>query len=644
MNKHQAVVFSRDWFERHQAGLLRLANCRLGRYILRVHGDRSDVGRHKISRIEPHAIHWLEDGRHRAEIRTHAKFAKRLYYAFRPLWHLAHAWDMLVANRLHEALNLGFDTLLVYPDADPETSTVDGHVARRNNSGESFATMRAGAGNEATDSGAANETLVALWALNTGSNFIYLSRAIATFDTTSIDPSATISQAYVSVRGYYKYTQLGSTSLDVVSASPASNTGLAASDYANLGSTSFGSETSAAFNTSGYTNINLSASGLSNLTLGGISRFGFRLAWDTAGSFTGTWTANGMTSFAFYQADYAGTTRDPKMTITYLLIPKATYSNSNPYASGKLRSYNGTSWSDVASGDLYFIANTGGNTTSVAYSGQDPSDILKAAVDNFNDNGGRVTYSGSSVDATGTTASYTFNTNTVLEVINKARELAPAGWYWYVDPATSLVNFHQKSGTADHYLTLGKDIRKIKVDKRTENIVNTVFFRGGDTGGGAYLYKKYQDTVSVGLYGIRAVRYTDERVTLSATAAAISNGIINDSGVPEIRATIEVSDSNGDGFGYDTESISVGDVVNIQSVPGNTNRSLWDVALWDVDRWDYNIQQLGSMYLQIVRLERYPDYVRVFCSTIPPDISKRIEQINRKLEGAQTADNPSAPS
>lgn len=635
------IVFSKEWFEYYQSKLLWFANTRYGRWVLRIHGNRSDVGKNKITKIEPHAITWKENGQYKTEFRTHAKFSKRLYYGLKPLWHLIHLWDIQIANRLNTALNLGFDTLIFYPDAHPETSSVDGYIYK-SGSDVTFATIRSSSGTARDDSGTALN--VKLVAGGTTDRFAQMQRAFVLFDTASLPSNSIVTDAYVDIYSNgFKYNYLGETTLDIVSSNPASNTALSISDYSSIGSTSFGSISYSNFQ-SGYNRFTLNASGISNVSIGGVSKFALTLGWDVAASFTGTWSAYQYTQYTMQSKEYLGTSNDPRLTVGYNILPFAIYSNSNPYASGSMKYNSGSGWTSVSSGDLYFVTYTTTGATTVAYNSQDPSDILRAVIDNYNNYGGTVTYDGTSIDDTGTTVSYTFNTQTTLECVNKILELCPVGWYWYIDPATNLIHLHQKSSTADHRLALEKDIRYLKPEKRIEGIINTVYFTGGDTGGGTLLYKKYQNQYSFNLYGSKSIKYVDGRVTLSATADTISNRILQDNASPEIRITVEVADSNAQTGAYDIESINIGDVINIVNIKGNTGGSLWDVAFWDQDKWDYNISQIGSMYIQIVRKEYTPDSVRLICSTVPPDISKRIEDINRNLQATQTQNNPSAPS
>lgn len=245
---------------------------------------------------------------------------------------------------------------------------------------------------------------------------------------------------------------------------------------------------------------------------------------------------------------------------------------------------------------------------------------------------------GTTIDQTDTTVSYTFNTNTVWEGMKKCLDLAPAGWYLYIDQSTNLVHFHVKANVARHRFIMGKDIIDVSPEKRTEDIVNTVYFTGG---GDPPLFTVYTAPDSIALYGPRVKRYVDQRVTVASTAQAIATSIIDEHRAPELRLNISIADNSVDSRkGYDLESITIGDMIAIRNVEGY-GPTQWDISRWDVDYWDFNIQDLSSPVLQIVRLERAADHYTIFCSTVPPDVSKRIEDINRNLEASQTVNNPS---
>ena len=294
--------------------------------------------------------------------------------------------------------------------------------------------------------------------------------------------------------------------------------------------------------------------------------------------------------------------------------------------------------------DKFMIQEVDG-TTTITYASQDPSDILKDIVDKYEAQGGVLSYDVNSIDDTSTTVSYTFNSNTTLEGIKKCLELAPSGWFWYVDNATNLIHFHEENVASDYSFGFEKDIKDAKFEKRIDDLVNTIYFTGGDTGGGVILYKKYENTDSVTAYGIRAMKYVDQRVTVAGTAQIIANAILDKRSVPELRATIEVIDSNGsDYIGFDIESIKMGDTISVRNATSQIGTSLWDTSLWDDGYWDFNIQNIDSLQMQIQKISYSPDMAVIFASTLATDVNKRIEDINRNLEASQTLNNPTIPT
>lgn len=149
-------LFDKIWFGENQKILLSLLNAPIiriwFRWALRI--KRGDCNE-KITEIGPNHFSWgdkliLEDylvfkdghkelfdrnkSKHRklasklktekglalqrtADFRGRNIFSERLFYAFKPFWLLCHLWDVLIANRLKPAWNLGFDDLTVQPSA-----------------------------------------------------------------------------------------------------------------------------------------------------------------------------------------------------------------------------------------------------------------------------------------------------------------------------------------------------------------------------------------------------------------------------------------------------------------------------------------------------------------------------------------------
>lgn len=312
MRRQDITVFSKDWFKYHQRKLVWFANTRFGRYTLRIHGKRSSVGKHRITRIEPHAIQWKDGDKVVWEFRTHAKFSKRLYHAFKPFWYVLHAWDIGIANNLDYALNVGFDTLTVHPDADPETTTVDGHTGR-SSVDETFSTIQAAAATFANDS--SDNILVRLSASSTTDQFDVLQRMIFLFDTSPVDDDFALDSATLSLFGVAVVADFGVGTLHICSSNPASDTSLVTADHTTLGSTSFGNVSTSSYATGSYNDISLNASGIAAVTKTGISKFGARSGYDISASFTGSWMSAGDLTFNADSADEPGTTQDPKLVV-----------------------------------------------------------------------------------------------------------------------------------------------------------------------------------------------------------------------------------------------------------------------------------------------------------------------------------------
>lgn len=322
------MVFDKQWFTKHQKKLLLLANSYIGKRILCIDGKKSSVGNNKIVKIEPNAITWIVNRNEKevklaTEFRTHAKFSKRLYYTFKPLWYLAHYFDLGIANNLNESLNLGFDTLTSYPDADPETSTVDGRVGRTVVN-ETFSTIRAGAGNLVADNAAT--VTYSLHGSTTTNQYQGLTRSIFLFDTSSLTSNANISQAIFSYYVTSRSDVLSNGNHDnskgnICAVNPASNTSLATSDYGNFSDTSFGaSVVQNSLTDSSYENVTLNSSGISAISKTGITKFGLRYGWDLSNTLTGyTWASGGFQAVVLNTADQTGIANDPKLVITYTL-------------------------------------------------------------------------------------------------------------------------------------------------------------------------------------------------------------------------------------------------------------------------------------------------------------------------------------
>ena len=315
-----SIVFSGAWFARHQRALLwLLAAPVLGRWFKWVLCIRPhDVGyRGRIVQLLPHAyVVDNGDGTRTGDFRTHEKFGKRLYYAFRPLWWSLHAWDALIANPLVPALNAGFDTLTVYPDPGTGATTCDG-VIWRNGVDESFATIRAGAGNGVV-TGGAEDQLAYLAASTTSNQFAQMWRGFVGFDTSALTSSAAVSAAGLSLWVTAAQNGLGAGgNAHVAGATPATANTLSTSDFGNVQRTSFGSVSVGGITTGTYTEWSLNATGRAAVSTTGVTNLSLQTEHDLNGTFGGTWSSGTLVQVQAYHADQTGSANDPKFVVTY---------------------------------------------------------------------------------------------------------------------------------------------------------------------------------------------------------------------------------------------------------------------------------------------------------------------------------------
>lgn len=296
----------------------------------------------------------------------------------------------------------------------------------------------------------------------------------------------------------------------------------------------------------------------------------------------------------------------------------------------------------ISEGQRFMAEDASGNTT-LPYNSYDPTNILKDILDKFTAAGGHADYTGSSTALTGTTVSYEFNTYTVKECLDKIVELAPNGWFYFVD-SSNTVHFKGKDATANHTFVLGKDIISIIPEKSGENMVNRIYFTGGDVSG-VPVYKKYERASSISTYGLHAQKHVDSRVTDTSTMDIIADSVLDRGETPETRTTLVIRDNNGfnDGRGYDIESIKPGDTCKVIGY-GSKSTNLWDIAVWDTDKWDYDLSSVSSTVQQIMKVSYESNKVILEISSKLPDISHRIEDIKRNVDQIHIDENPTAPT
>jgi hypothetical protein len=210
------------------------------------------------------------------------------------------------------------------PDADPESTSVDGRCSRTvlADPAEAWATIIAGAGNSgsATSAGASGDSFIFRAGTNNNTWYI-LGRSIFLFDSSSLTASATISGAIFSINGTAKANDASNTpTINVYSSNPASNTAIADADHNTIGSTAFSTAKAYAdMNTAGYNDFTLNATGLAAISKTGITKFGTREATYDVGTTQPLW--GGDTKLTVNYADNGS--NKPKLVVTFTL-PSAT--------------------------------------------------------------------------------------------------------------------------------------------------------------------------------------------------------------------------------------------------------------------------------------------------------------------------------
>ena len=326
-------AFTPAWFARHQAVLLAvLAEPLLGRvarWLLRIRRD--DIGwRRPIVQLCPHAyVVANSDGSRTADVRTHWKYAKRVYYSLWPVWWLMHAWDWAVGDRVPASwawvpnLSFGFLTLTQYPDPGEGATTVDGSIRLADGVDLPWATMIAAAAGTSADhisNSDPNRRCAYVATSATTDQFGELRRSMFLFDTSMLTFAAVISSAVMSIYGVAKRDNLSlAPTIDVYATTPAATTTLAIGDFSEFGSVSqTGSPiTYAAYSTSGYNAFALNATGIGAIAPNGVTKFGTRLANCDVSGVAPSWFSLLDAGFDCQFAENTGTSQDPKLEVTY---------------------------------------------------------------------------------------------------------------------------------------------------------------------------------------------------------------------------------------------------------------------------------------------------------------------------------------
>lgn len=203
-----------------------------------------------------------------------------------------------------------------YPDAHPETTSVDGYIGL-NTTQDTWAGRRdRSAGDLTSDS---NTRLIAsLTAGTTTDLWTEIYRAFMLFDTASIPDGDTIDLATCELYGRVRDNTNFSQSAALVTSTPASNTAIVLDDFDQLGTVDQAARiTFANWITTGFNVFTLNATGRGNISKTGVTKFGLRGSSDADNS-PPTWVSAGLCEVHAWPADedQEGDLR-PKLVVTH---------------------------------------------------------------------------------------------------------------------------------------------------------------------------------------------------------------------------------------------------------------------------------------------------------------------------------------
>lgn len=297
----------------------------------------------------------------------------------------------------------------------------------------------------------------------------------------------------------------------------------------------------------------------------------------------------------------------------------ARYSSMDNYAGGDMWYYDVDSdaWVELTGADLFFRLYSTSGSVVAAYTNADPSDILRDILDDYASQGGLISYTSETIDDTEKSVNHEFNLNTFYEGIRVLYEFAGGGFYWYGDPATNLLYFKLSNNNADHTLVLKRHIEAIELEQNLDQVVNAIYFSGGDDGSGVNVFRYNTNSSSIGSYGQWLERISNNRVHNDADADLISQSEISRRSSPAFIGRVTVLDQQ-----YEIETLRIGQIVEFR---GFNNL-------------------IDSLLLQIIGRTIYADRVELELGTIQERNSKYLDDVNRRLIALETVDNPDIPT
>ena len=316
------------WMREFQGLLLALANTSEGKDLLCI----DDYGLPIIG-MKKNVVLYNHGDKFMADFRVGAKWANVIRYRWQEIRHaLERVNEIELSKRTSTLLRgqpmlvpAGAATITQYPDPHPENTSVDGQVSRDtgypSGASETLTTIRSGNGTAANDSG--TNGYFQLYATTTSNQFFNIVRCIYGFDTSAMG-ACDIDSATAHFVGNVGVNNLGTSTIALAGAAPASNTAIVASDFQTVTYTGYAAANlvvGSTWNVGSYSDFTLNTAGEAYIKPLGVTILSVLLEWDRANSFSGSWSSEQVTHQGSLMADNSGTSSDPKLIVNYTPIP-----------------------------------------------------------------------------------------------------------------------------------------------------------------------------------------------------------------------------------------------------------------------------------------------------------------------------------
>ena|SRR3990167_202737 len=204
-----------------------------------------------------------------------------------------------------------------YPDANPESTSVDGIVGYSIGDTTTWASIHDKTDGDASTTVDSGTTGIVMIRRDASNNWVDMRRGILLFDTSSITNNFTVQSGTFSIMPNTINNNDFTDSMTLCASTPASNTSLVVGDYDQYGATKFATDVTVASMGAGtYSNWGLNDSGIAAVNVSGVTKFALLCTNDFANTTPGG-TGDGRTQVTFRLADYTGATSDPMLIINY---------------------------------------------------------------------------------------------------------------------------------------------------------------------------------------------------------------------------------------------------------------------------------------------------------------------------------------